>query len=98
MSGVSFLVKTFTPSSRRRRRSEKKQKQLSNGEVQDQVKEAWKGPPLPLSPPPSHFPFGYKKNCHNNLGEPTFFLSLFQFSKKFLKQFLCFIIVRMVVD
>lgn len=69
MSGVGFLVKTFTPSGRRRRRCEKLQHKLElpgYGQCHPDVVPCWDTAP-PITPPAAFLPPGYKRKSH--LGE-----------------------------
>lgn len=63
MSGVGFLVKTFIPSGRRRRRCEKQQHKMElpgYGQCQPDVVPFWDSAP-PITPPAAFLPPGYKK-------------------------------------
>lgn len=63
MSGVGFLVKTFTPSGRRRRRCEKLQHKLElpgYGQCHPDVVPCWDTAP-PITPPAAFLPPGYKR-------------------------------------
>lgn len=68
MSGVGFLVKTFTPGGRRRRRRCEKQQhklELPTGDKQrqlhqpDVVPHYWDA--MPITPPAAFLPPGYKR-------------------------------------
>lgn len=64
MSGVGFLVKTFTPSGRRRKRCEKQQHKLElpgYGHCQPDVVPYWDTAP-PITPPAAFLPPGYKRS------------------------------------
>lgn len=65
MSGVGFLVKTFTPNGRRRRRCEKQQHKLELPEYgahyqQPDVVPFW-DTAVPITPPAMFLPPGYKR-------------------------------------
>lgn len=66
MSGVSFLVKTFTPNGRRRRRCEKQQLELSEYgnqyQHQPDVVPFW-DTAVPITPPAMFLPPGYKRSA-----------------------------------
>lgn len=67
MSGVGFLVKTFTPSGRRRRRCEKQQHKLElpgygNQYQQPDVVPFW-DTAVPITPPAMFLPPGYKRSA-----------------------------------
>lgn len=64
MSGVGFLVKTFTPGGRRRRRCEKQEHKLElprQGQSQPDVVPYWDTAP-PITPPAAFLPPGYKRS------------------------------------
>lgn len=63
MSGVGFLVKTFTPSGRCLRRCEKQQHKMElpgYGQCQPDVVPIWDSAP-PITPPAAFLPAGYRK-------------------------------------
>lgn len=74
MSGVGFLVKTFTPSGRRRRRCEKQQHKLelpgygSQYHHQPDVVPFW-DTAVPITPPAMFLPPGYKRSAAPPSGE-----------------------------
>lgn len=74
MSGVGFLVKTFTPSGRRRRRCEKQQHKLelpgygSQYHHQPDVVPFW-DTAVPITPPAMFLPPGYKRTAARPAGE-----------------------------
>lgn len=64
MSGVGFLVKTFTPGGRRRRRCEKLQHKLelpTYSQCQPDVVPYW-DTAVPITPPAAFLPPGYKRS------------------------------------
>ncbi|KAJ8911378.1 hypothetical protein NQ315_014209, partial [Exocentrus adspersus] len=67
MSGVGFLVKTFTPGGRRQRRRCEKQQQRHKlelpgyGQCQPDVVPYWESTAAPITPPAAFLPPGYKK-------------------------------------
>lgn len=64
MSGVGFLVKTFTPSGRRRRRCEKQQHRLElpgYGQYQQPDVVPFWDTAVPITPPAMFLPPGYKR-------------------------------------
>lgn len=65
MNGVGFLVKTFTPSGRRRKRCEKQQHKLElpgyyGSHCQPDVVPFWDAV-TPITPPAAFLPAGYKR-------------------------------------
>ncbi|KAJ3644267.1 hypothetical protein Zmor_026933 [Zophobas morio] len=74
MSGVGFLVKTFTPSGRRRKRCEKQQHKLElpgyGGQCQPDVVPYW-DTAVPITPPAAFLPPGYKRSFREPKKEKT---------------------------
>lgn len=90
MSGVSFLVKTFTPSGRRRRRCEKQQHRLElpgYGQCQPDVVPYW-DTAAPITPPAMFLPSGYKRAHFGKSGKNRRKFTLFRLAEK-LKRKVC---------
>lgn len=70
MSGVGFLVKSFTPGGRRRRRLEDPEHKLElpgYGQCRPDVVPYWNTAP-PITPPAAFLPPGYTKEVDGKLG------------------------------